>query len=61
VLDEYLKRTITGIPAGIHVTEITGWVILEVTLVGLVIGAVAGLLPAYWATRVNIAKTLRHE
>ena len=61
VLDEYLKRTITGIPAGIHVTEITGWVIVEVTLVGMVIGAVAGLLPAYWATRVNIARTLRHE
>jgi ABC-type lipoprotein release transport system permease subunit len=61
VLDEYLKRTITGIPAGIHVTEITPLVVLEVTLVGMVIGAVAGLLPAYWATRVNIAETLRHE
>jgi ABC-type antimicrobial peptide transport system permease subunit len=61
VLDEYLRQTITGIPAGIHVTQITGLVVLEVTLVGMVIGAVAGLLPAYWATRVNIADTLRHE
>ncbi len=61
VLDEYLRQTITGIPAGIHVTEITGLVVLEVTLVGMMIGAVAGLLPAYWATRVNIADTLRHE
>jgi ABC-type antimicrobial peptide transport system permease subunit len=61
VLDEYLRQTITGIPAGIHVTQITGLVILEVTLVGMMIGAVAGLLPAYWATRINIADTLRHE
>ena len=61
VLDEYLRQTITGIPAGIHVTEITGLVVLEVTLVGMAIGAVAGLLPAYWATRINIADTLRHE
>ncbi|MCK5251835.1 MAG: FtsX-like permease family protein [Thermoplasmata archaeon] len=60
-LDEFLRRTITGIPEGIHVTEITGVVIMEVTLVALVIGAVAGLLPAYWATRVDIAKTLRQE
>ena len=60
-VDEYLKRTVTGIPAGIHVTQITGLVILEVTLVGLVIGAVAGLIPAYWATRVDIARTLRQE
>jgi ABC-type lipoprotein release transport system permease subunit len=61
VVDEYLKRTVSGIPAGIHVTQITGLVILEVTLVGLVIGAVAGLIPAYWATRVDIARTLRQE
>jgi ABC-type lipoprotein release transport system permease subunit len=61
VLDEYLRQTVTGIPAGIHVTQITGLVVLEVTLVGLLIGAVAGLIPAYWATRVNIADTLRHE
>ncbi len=60
-LDEFLRRTITGIPEGIHVTEITGVVIMEVTLVALVIGAVAGLLPAYWATRIDIAKTLRQE
>ena len=58
-VDEYLKQTVTGIPAGIHVTQITGLVILEVTLVGLVIGAVAGLIPAFWATRVNIVETLR--
>jgi len=61
VLDEFLRRTITGIPEGIHVTEITGLVIMEVTLVALAIGAVAGLLPAYWATRIDIAKTLRQE
>jgi ABC-type lipoprotein release transport system permease subunit len=61
VLDEFLRRTISGIPEGIHVTEITGLVIMEVTLVALVIGAVAGLLPAYWATRIDIAKTLRQE
>ncbi len=60
-LDEFLRRTITGIPEGIHVTEITWLVIMEVTLVALVIGAVAGLLPAYWATRIDIAKTLRQE
>ncbi|NIP33346.1 MAG: FtsX-like permease family protein [Thermoplasmata archaeon] len=60
-LNYFLKRTVEGIPEGIVVTQITGWVVLEVTLVGLVIGAVAGLLPAYWATRVDIAKTLRQE
>ncbi len=60
-LDELLRRTLTGIPEGIHVTEITGVVIMEVTLVALIIGAVAGLLPAYWATRIDIAKTLRQE
>ena len=60
-LNYFLKRTIEGIPEGIVVTQLTGWVVLEVTLVGLVIGAVAGLLPAYLATRVDIARTLRQE
>jgi ABC-type lipoprotein release transport system permease subunit len=60
-LNYFIKRTVEGIPEGIAVTQLTGWVVLEVTLVGLVIGAVAGLLPAYWATRVDIAKTLRQE
>jgi len=60
-LNYFIKRSIEGIPEGIVVTQITGWVVVEVTLVGLVIGAIAGLLPAYWATRVDIAKTLRQE
>ncbi|UCC93001.1 MAG: ABC transporter permease [Thermoplasmata archaeon] len=60
-LNYFIKRSIEGIPEGIEVTQLTGWVVVEVTLVGLVIGAVAGLLPAYWATRVDIAKTLRQE
>lgn len=60
-VDKYLRGTISGIPEGIHVTELTPGVVLEVTVVALVIGAVAGLLPAYWATRVDIAKTLRQE
>jgi ABC-type lipoprotein release transport system permease subunit len=60
-LNYFIKRSIEGIPEGIVVTQLTGWVVVEVTLVGLVIGAVAGLLPAYWATRVDIAKTLRQE
>ena len=60
-LNYFIKRSVEGIPEGIEVTQLTGWVVLEVTLVGLVIGAVAGLLPAYWATRVDIAKTLRQD
>ena len=60
-LDYFLTRTLTSVPTGIHVTEVTWLVVLEVTLVGLAIGAVAGLLPAYWATRVDIAKTLRQD
>jgi putative ABC transport system permease protein len=60
-VDTYIKATVMGIPAGIHVTHVTPVVILEVTLVGLVIGAVAGLIPAHWATRVEIARTLRQE
>jgi ABC-type lipoprotein release transport system permease subunit len=60
-LNYFIKRSIEGIPEGIVVTQLTGWVVVEVTMVGLVIGAVAGLLPAYWATRVDIAKTLRQE
>jgi hypothetical protein len=60
-VDTYIKATVMGIPAGIHVTHITPVVILEVTLVGLLIGAVAGLIPAHWATRVEIARTLRQE
>ena len=60
-LNYFIKRSIVGIPEGIEVTQLTGWVVVEVTLVGLVIGAVAGLIPAYFATRVDIAKTLRQE
>ncbi len=60
-VDKFLKRTITGIPEGMQVTQLTGVVIMEVTLVALIIGAIAGLLPAYWATRIDIAKTLRQE
>jgi len=61
LVDTYIKATVMGIPAGIHVTHITPVVILEVTLVGLLIGAVAGLIPAHWATRVEIARALRQE
>jgi len=61
VVDVWIKRTVSGIPAAIHITHITPVVVLEVTLVGMLIGAVAGLLPAQWATRVEVARTLRQE
>jgi ABC-type lipoprotein release transport system permease subunit len=61
VVDTWIKRSVSGLPAAIHITHITPLVILQVTLVGLLIGAVAGLLPAHWATRVEVARTLRHE
>jgi len=61
VVDTWIKRTVSGIPEAIHITHITPVVVLEVTLVGMLIGAVAGLLPAQWATRVEVARTLRQE
>ncbi len=61
VVDVWIKRTVSGIPEAIHITHITPVVILEVTLVGMLIGAVAGLIPAQWATRVEVARTLRQE
>jgi putative ABC transport system permease protein len=61
VLDEYIRSTEEFIPYGLSITKITPSLILQILVIALIIGISAGLLPAYWAGKLNPADTLRTE
>jgi putative ABC transport system permease protein len=61
VLDEYIRSTEEFIPYGLSITKITPSLIVQIIIIALIIGISAGLLPAYWAGKLNPADTLRTE
>jgi putative ABC transport system permease protein len=59
-VDAVLKATTTRVPYGMDVTAVTPEVVLAVGATSVLIGVAAGLLPAFWATRVAIASAIRN-
>jgi putative ABC transport system permease protein len=61
ILDEYIRSTQDFIPHGLSITKVTPSLIVQIIIIALIIGITAGLLPAYWAGKLNPADTLRTE
>ncbi len=57
-LQDYIGK---NVPPNFHFTTITPMLILRVSSIALVVGIFAGLVPAWRASRVNIASVLRSE
>ena len=66
-LDHYLinmsmsSASGNSLPAGFHFVSITPLLIGQMGLVAIGFGLLCGLIPAVWATRLNIAQTLKKE
>lgn len=58
-LDAFLIKVNTQAPQGLHFVVITPLVIFQLTLLTVLIGIFSGLIPAYRASSLNIAKTLK--
>jgi ABC-type antimicrobial peptide transport system permease subunit len=59
-IDFVLKATTTRVPHGMDVTAVTPEIVLFVGITSVVIGIAAGMVPALWATRLNIASAIRN-
>jgi putative ABC transport system permease protein len=60
-LDIFIKTVETGLPHNAKFTLVTWQVLLQSTIIALLVGTFAGLLPAYWITRLNITVVLKGE
>jgi hypothetical protein len=60
-LDMFIKSVEIGLPSNAQFTLVTPWVIFQSTCIALLVGSFAGLLPAYWVTRLNIMVVLKGE
>ncbi len=59
-IDFVMKATTTRVPHGMDVTAVTPEVVVLVGVTSVLIGIAAGLVPALWATRLNIASAIRN-
>jgi putative ABC transport system permease protein len=60
-LDMFIKSLETGLPSNAQFTMVTPMVMLQSTFIALLVGSFAGLMPAYWVTRLNITVVLKGE
>jgi len=60
-LDMFIKSIETGLPSNAQFTMVTPMVMLQSTFIALLVGTFAGLMPAYWVTRLNITVVLKGE
>ncbi|MEM2900805.1 MAG: FtsX-like permease family protein, partial [Thermoplasmata archaeon] len=59
LLNWYIKTTEEYVPVDFQVTIITPSVIIYAALFALVMGCISGMIPAFWATRLNITQVLK--
>jgi ABC-type lipoprotein release transport system permease subunit len=59
-IDFVLKATTARVPHGMNVTAVTPEVVAAVGATSVLIGVAAGLVPAVWAMRLNIAAAIRN-
>jgi putative ABC transport system permease protein len=61
VVNGYAESVGTGLPEGFKIAKITPGLLIRATASITVIGVLVGLIPAYWASRLNIVEALKSE
>jgi ABC-type lipoprotein release transport system permease subunit len=61
IINSYAQSMATGLPEGFEIAKITVGLLLRATAAIVIIGVIVGLIPAYWASRLNIIDALKSE
>jgi len=61
IINIYAHNVATGLPEGFKIAKITPMLILRATGSITIIGILVGLIPAYWASHLNIVDSLKSE
>jgi ABC-type lipoprotein release transport system permease subunit len=61
MINYYAHSIQTGLPEGFKIAKITPPLLLRATGSITIIGVLVGLIPAYWASRLNIVDALKSE
>jgi putative ABC transport system permease protein len=61
IINAYAQSVATGLPEGFEIAKVTPLLFLRATGAVLLIGVLVGLIPAYWASRLNIIDALKSE
>lgn len=61
VVNGYAESVGTGLPEGFRIARITPDLLLRATASITAIGVLVGLIPAFWASRLNIVEALKSE
>jgi putative ABC transport system permease protein len=61
IINIYAQSVATGLPEGFKIAKITPGLLLRATGSITLLGVLVGLIPAYWASRLNIVDALKSE
>jgi putative ABC transport system permease protein len=61
IINSYAQNAATGLPDGFEIAKITIGLLVRATGAIVIIGVLVGLIPAYWASRLNIIDALKSE
>jgi putative ABC transport system permease protein len=61
IINSYAQSQATGLPEGFEIAKITLGLLLRATGAIVIIGVLVGLVPAFWASRLNIIDALKSE
>jgi len=61
IINTYAQNVATGLPEGFKIAKITTELLLRATGSITILGVLVGLIPAYWASRLNIVDALKSE
>lgn len=61
IINSYAQNAATGIPEGFEIAKITIGLLIKAAGAIAIIGVLVGLIPAYWASRLNIIDALKSE
>ncbi len=61
IINGYAESHATGLPEGFEIAQITLGLLVRATGAIVIIGVLVGLLPAFWASRLNIIDALKSE
>jgi ABC-type lipoprotein release transport system permease subunit len=61
IVNSYAQSVATGLPEGFEIAKITLGLLIRATGALVIIGVLVGLIPAFWASRLNIVDALKSE
>lgn len=61
IINAYAETQATGLPEGFEIAKITLGLLIRATGAIVIIGVLVGLLPAFWASQLNIIDALKSE